>query len=197
MASEMTFARALVKPLVSGTSPLYHPILAFRSLKSAFNSGHDLFGKESYAVYAVFHDANEFAKSNHFTKEERKQLLKALNSGVIEFMNVGSLKSPKSCFLMTKLEGNTLTGFAVRAKSSKEFPDRVDTELRTFTFSGNELSLSSESETCLNKALGTDALNRKSKLGYWTAMIAGVAVGQINSPSHARFEGIFKQPCFG
>ncbi len=196
MAREMTFARALVKPIVPGTSPLIHPVLAFRSLKATLKAGHNLFGEESYNRYAVFHDTNEFAKANHFTKEERKQLVNALNSGVIEFMNVGSLKNPKSCFLMTKLEGNTLTGFVVRTKSSKEFPDRVDKEPRTFTFSG-ELSLSSESETCLNKALGTDALNRKSKLGYWTAMIAGVAVGQINSPSHASFEEIFKQPCFG
>ncbi len=72
MAHEMTFARALVKPLVSGTSPLIHPILAFRSLKATFKSGNSLFGEESYAVYAVFHDANEFAKANNFTKEEKK-----------------------------------------------------------------------------------------------------------------------------
>jgi hypothetical protein len=194
----MTFARALVKPLVPGTNPLVHPILAFRALKATFNAGHGLFGEECYNRYAVFHDANEFAKSNNFSKKERKQLLKALNSGVIEFMNVGSLKSPKSCFLMTKLEGNTVTGFVIRTNSSKEFPERVDNSPRTFTFDGGPLSFSSEPQNCLDKAFGSTGLDEKKKFKYWTAIISGVAIGMINNPtSELRFKKIFVQPCFG
>lgn len=183
-----------------------HPVCAIRAARERWR--HKDVNEEFMDAFTRQTATSIFAKKNGFSGDEKAQLreLLARSKFMITVSDRNEPQKVVSLLFITEWRDGSIVGFVARAKSTAEFPNRIDAgerifvsdRIRELTPSSSTLVAPVPSWVPAEKAAEwreSHAEDVAARRIYWPTILAGVANRYLTGDE--QLERIFKQPCFG